>query len=215
MNKKIALLKNTRLLAPLSEDDVKRHLNDGSFRIVSYKKNSIVHIEGEVCKKFELILSGKVIVNRIDEAGNLMTISEFIGGDILGGNLLFSQHPIYPMTVSTEQNTDILEISKDALFDLLSTNSEFLLSYLTFVADHTFILGDKIKRAVNLSIRESIFNFLQYESRKQNSERIVLPMSKKALAESLGIQRTSLSRELAKMKKDGLIDYDRDSITLR
>jgi len=39
-------------------------------------------------------------------------------------------------------------------------------------------------------------------------------MTKKELAERLGIQRTSLSRELNKMKKDGLIDYDAHSITI-
>ena len=41
-----------------------------------------------------------------------------------------------------------------------------------------------------------------------------LNTTKKALAEKFGVQRTSLSRELAKMKKDGLIDYDVKTITL-
>ena len=39
-------------------------------------------------------------------------------------------------------------------------------------------------------------------------------MTKKELAERLGIQRTSLSRELNKMKKDGLVDYNTHSITI-
>ncbi|WHH61644.1 helix-turn-helix domain-containing protein [Petroclostridium sp. X23] len=37
---------------------------------------------------------------------------------------------------------------------------------------------------------------------------------KKGLAERLGIQRTSLSRELNKMKKDDLVDYDSHSIAI-
>ncbi|HPE16011.1 MAG TPA: helix-turn-helix domain-containing protein, partial [Oscillospiraceae bacterium] len=39
-------------------------------------------------------------------------------------------------------------------------------------------------------------------------------MTKKALAERIGVQRTSLSRELAKMRDDGLIKFDIDSIEL-
>ena len=64
------------------------------------------------------------------------------------------------------------------------------------------------------SIKESIIEFLNYEYYSQKSKEIKLNMTKKELAERLGIQRTSLSRELNKMKKDGLIDYDAHSITI-
>ena len=57
-------------------------------------------------------------------------------------------------------------------------------------------------------------NYLNYESKKQNSNHIKLNITKKALAEKIGVQRTSLSRELAKMRKDGLIQFDSDTITL-
>ncbi|NLZ83309.1 MAG: winged helix-turn-helix domain-containing protein, partial [Clostridiales bacterium] len=43
---------------------------------------------------------------------------------------------------------------------------------------------------------------------------IKLNMTKKALAERIGVQRTSLSRELAKMRAEGLILFDKDAITI-
>jgi CRP-like cAMP-binding protein len=55
---------------------------------------------------------------------------------------------------------------------------------------------------------------LERECKIQNSNRIQLGITKKALAERIGVQRTSLSRELAKMKADGLIDFDDKTITL-
>ena len=39
-------------------------------------------------------------------------------------------------------------------------------------------------------------------------------MTKEELANQLFIQRPSLSRELGKMKKEGLIDYDRYTVTI-
>jgi Mn-dependent DtxR family transcriptional regulator len=48
----------------------------------------------------------------------------------------------------------------------------------------------------------------------KKSKEIKLDITKKELAERLGIQRTSLSHELSKMKKDGLVDYDAHSITI-
>lgn len=118
------------------------------------------------------------------------------------------------MTVTAKEPTVILEISKERLFKLFTVHQRFLEKYLEIVSDHVTILGDRIKHYVNRTIRESVISFLEYESKKQNTNRIKLKMTKKALAEKIGVQRTSLSRELAKMKRDGLILYDADSITL-
>ncbi len=213
MAKEIDFIKNTTLLNSLSHEDILENLNNGNFRVVSYKKNSVVHFEGEPCNKLEIILFGKVVVERIDKSGNLLTISEFYNDDILGGNLLFSKSHYYLMTVSTKSPTLMLEINRDILFELFNHNSIILRTYLGFISDHAIILGEKIKHG-NQTLRERIMSYLYYEQKRQNSNHIKLNLTKKALAEKIGVQRTSLSRELAKMKKDGLILFDADSITL-
>lgn len=202
------------LIESISPEEIEVFLNEGSFKTVEYHKNNIVHYVGEECSTLEIILSGKVVIERIDESGNLMTIAEFFSGDILGGNLMFSKKPYYPMTVTAKEPTVILEINKNRLFKLFSDNHDFLEHYLEYVADHTVILGDRIKHYVNRTIRESITSYLDYEHKKQNSNTINLNMSKKALAERIGVQRTSLSRELAKMRQEGLIEFDAVSIAL-
>lgn len=208
------LIQNTTILSSLSPEIIRLHLANGDFRVHTYTKNSIVHFEGDFCHKLEIILTGKVVVARIDESGNLLTIAEFYSDDILGGNLMFSKSPYYPMTTTTYEESIILEIEKDLLFKQLSESPIFLKTYLEFVADHTFILGDKIKHYVNKTIRECVLNYLEYESKNQKSNRIKLNMTKKALADKIGVQRTSLCRELSKMRDDGLIEYDSVSITI-
>ncbi|HHT64541.1 MAG: Crp/Fnr family transcriptional regulator [Caldicoprobacterales bacterium] len=210
----IYLMKQIPLLQSLSEEDMLDKLRNGTFKVTRYKKNSIVHFDGEKCTKFEVILSGKIAVDHIDESGRLLTISEFNTNDIIGGNLVFSKQPYYPMTISTQLTTEILEIEREALFDLLCQNPFFLRAYLEVVSDNAYILGNKIKHYTNKTIRESVMYYLNYESKKQKSSHIILNMTKKALAEKIGVQRTSLSRELAKMRNDGLIEFDRESITL-
>ena len=122
MNKNIDLIKSTVLTKFLSDEDILTNLESGKFKVTSYKKSSVVHFDGETCNKLEIILSGKVVVDRIDESGNMLTISAFYKDDILGGNLLFSKSPYYPMTVSTQLPTDILEIDREALFELFCNN---------------------------------------------------------------------------------------------
>ncbi|NBJ17031.1 MAG: Crp/Fnr family transcriptional regulator [Dehalobacter sp. 4CP] len=214
MNDYISLIQKNTLLHSLSIEEMCSYLRDGSFRICSHNKNNIVHFSGDVCLKLDIILSGKVIVERIDESGNLMTIAEFFSNEILGGNLLFSKNSHYPMTITAKQPTIILEIEKERLFTLLSYNHDFLKSYLEYVSDHAMILGDKINHDVNKTIRESIMSYLDDERKIQNSDHIKLNLTKKALAEKIGVQRTSLSRELAKMRNDYLILFDKNSITI-
>ena len=214
MKKYLELMRQIDLIKSIKPEEIESYLSEGSCKITQYGKNNIVHFVGEVCSKLEIILSGKVVIERIDESGNLMTIAEFYGGDVLGGNLMFSKNPYYPMTVTSKDATLILEINKNRLFSLFSDNHEFLKSYLEYVSDHTVILGDRIKHYVNRTIRESIISYLDYECKKQNSNIIKLSMTKKALAERIGVQRTSLSRELAKMREDGLIEFTPVSISL-
>lgn len=208
------LLNKAALLKVLRKEEIQLHINTGRFRLASYGKNAVIHFENEPCAKLEIILSGKVVISRIDESGGLLTIAEFFTDDLLGGNLLFSKNPFYPLTITSQQRTVILEISKELLFELFCSNPVFLRKYLEYVSDHVFVLGDRIKHYVNKTIRECIMSFLKHETKRQNSKRILLNMTKKALAEKIGVQRTSLSRELAKMKNDGLISYDINSITL-
>ncbi len=214
MEKYIGLIKNVKLFNSLSEEEIVDNLKDGSFKLVSYMKNNIIHFDGEKCIKFELIISGNIVINRIDEAGNLLNISQFHTGDILGGNLLFSKNPYYPMTISALEASTVLEIGKDALFEMFRNNPIFLRTYLQYISDNAYILSDKLKHYVHKTIREKLINYLEYESGRQNSNHIKLNITKTALAEKLGVQRTSISRELAKMRDDGLILFDTKSITI-
>ena len=211
MKNNLELFKQIDLVKSFDANQLESLLQAKGNKVNSYERNNIVHFVGDICENLEIILSGEVAVERIDESGKLMTIAEFFDGDILGGNLLFSKNPCYPMTVTAKKPTIILEISKRQLFDLFASSLDFLKSYLAYISDHSVILGDRIKHYVNRTIRECIISYLDYESKKQESSTIKLTISKKALAERIGVQRTSLSRELAKMRNEGLIEFDKNN----
>ncbi len=102
-----------------------------------------------------------------------------------------------------------------AVWSGLSTVSRTdFIRYLEYISDHSVILGDRIKHYVNRTIRECIISYLDYESKRQETETIRLAITKKALAERIGVQRTSLSRELAKMRDERLIEFDSDKIRI-
>lgn len=208
-------LRNMDLFKDLSSEDIDSVFTKNLYEIKNYRKNFVIYFQNERCTSFDLILKGTILVQRIDSNGNVLTISDFTVGDVLGGNLLFSNKNFYPMTIRAKTDTVILHLKKELILKLCQINVNFLNNFLQSISDKTLILTDKIKSISMKTIRQCIIDFLIYESYSQNSNIIRLELTKKELAEKFGIQRPSLSRELNKMRKDGLIEFDSRSITIK
>jgi CRP-like cAMP-binding protein len=168
---------------------------------------SIIHFPEEECLQVELILEGKVVIERYDFEGRNLRVAQLNKGSIIGGNLLFSRNPRYMLQVLALTETRLLVLTKENLLNLISQKTEFLQRYLEFMSDNAFLLGNKLNNFAKKTIRESLMIYLLDEKRKQQSNNIILPNSKKDIATFIGVQRTSVSRELAKMRNEGLIDY--------
>lgn len=189
--------------------------SSSKYKINQYNKGQIIHIQNEICYTIDIILEGRVSVQKIDEDGDILKINVFSCGDIFGANLLFSSRNSYPMTVVSESNTVILHIYKELILELSQTNLRFMIGLMTVISDRTLLLTDKIDAISLKTIRQRIIDFLRYEYYLQKSNILQLNISKKDLAERLGIQRTSLSRELNKMRRDSLLEYNARTITLK
>jgi CRP-like cAMP-binding protein len=163
----------------------------------------------------DIVLNGQVSVQNIDENGNVLTINIFSDRDIIGENLLFSSRNYYPMTVVAASRVTILHMQRELILELCQSNVSFMIGLIAQISDKTIILTDKIKAISMKTIRQCIIDFLKHEYHIQKSTIIKFNISKKDLAERLGIQRSSLSRELNKMRKEGLLEYNARTITLR
>ena len=215
MNLPTNIFNDFSLLKTIPESYWEQNLNANKhIQVNKYSQGEIIHFDGDCCSSIDVILNGQVVIERIDDAGNLMRITELSPDDILGGNLLFSKNPCYPMMVTAKTELILLSITKNLVFDFCATNKDFLKVYLEYISDHSLLLGDKLKHYVNRSIRESIIAYLKSEYKIQKSQTLQLRLTKKELADRIGVQRTSLSRELQKMKNEGLVEYDKSSISI-
>lgn len=212
--KYLKIIESSKLLESIPKDEIKSLFKNGQIIVKNYKKGSIIHLEGEKCDKIEIILSGNVVIDSLDATGNLLTITDFYSGDILGGNLIFASSPYYPMTITSLTDSAMVQIDKNVLTELFYRSGEFLIAFLKLISDNTSILSSKIKNSINKSIREKIIIYLTYQRKVQKNDTIKLYISKKKLAEKMGVQRTSLSRELTKMKDEGYIDFDKEFIRI-
>lgn len=76
-------------------------------------------------------------------------------------------------------------------------------------------LRAKLEILRHRSLRAKLANYLLVESQRRGSARFSLPLSRAELAEYLHADRAAVSRELARMQDDGLIEFHRSSFVLR
>jgi CRP-like cAMP-binding protein len=210
----IDIFKTSTLLNKLPDKTIAEAFEDGTILLNKYKKDELIHIEGEICNSIEIVLDGRIVIDNIDSEGEIFRITELIKGDLLAGNIVFLDNPKYPMTITTTSDVTLAEIEKEKLLKLLNENKSFLKEFLKLIAENSKKLNQKVKEKSNIPLRQKILEYLNYEKEKQRTEDIILPYSKKFLAEKLGVQRTSLSRELKKMEKDKIITFNKRTIRI-
>ena len=60
------------------------------------------------------------------------------------------------------------------------------------------------------TIREKLLAYLSVQAQIQNTRYFEIPLGRSELADYLCVDRSALTRELVKMRDDGLIDYDKN-----
>lgn len=203
------------IFSSFTKEELIKIFSSSRFEIKKYGKDQIIHLQNEICSAMDVILYGKVIVQKIDENGKTLTVNVFSDREILGANLIFSSRNYYPMTVVSAESVLMLHLYKECVLDLCQNSVNFNLGMMTEISNKTVRLAEKINDISLKSIRQQIIDFLKYEYHIQKNTVIKLDFSKKELAERLGIQRSSLSRELSKMRKDGLLIYNLKTITIK
>ncbi|KHS58185.1 MULTISPECIES: Crp/Fnr family transcriptional regulator [Terrisporobacter] len=196
-----------------SEEYLLDLFKDSNYIIKSYSKNDIIAIEGDTCTSIGLILDGNIDIKRM-LGTKVIHVSSFGKGHIFGEVIAFSDVNLYPATVMSSTQSKIMFISKDNFIKFCTSHEDFLGMFLNDLSNKIFVLNKSITNLTFSSVRQKICNFLITEYKLQNSENIKLKITKEKIAESLGITRPSLSRELINMKDMGLIDYSRSHIKI-
>lgn len=208
-------LKKSKLFSNFSDEDIQKLKDSNNYYIRSYKAEDVLFIEEEDCEHLSIILDGKVELQKLDVNGNILIVSSFETGNSFGEALLFGDRHLYPMSVVAKEDCTVIHIKKDYIFALCTSNQDFLKELLRLFSNKALILNSKLKQVSMKSLREMISHFLVTKYNQTSNLTITTHMSKKEWAEKLGVRRPSLSRELIKMKNEGLIEYNRKEIIIK
>ena len=214
MNNLINSLKNCILFKGFEEDEIKDILKSINFNLMSFNKGATIALEGDKCLNIGIVIIGNVEIQRLYLSGKVITMTKLSSGNIFGEVIIFSTMNTYPASIVSSDNSQIMFISKKDIIKLCSINTSMLNNFMGLLSNKILMLNRKIKTMSYQTIKQKIANYILEQYSSQKSLLIKLPLSRKEMADYLGIPRPSLSRELINMKNDEIIDFHKNTIKI-
>lgn len=177
----------------------------------TYAKNQIIILAGDEITSLGIILNGSVQVIREDIVGNRMIVAKLEEGEIFGETLASAGVDASPVSVFASEPCKIIWIAFQRIVTPCNNVCEFhstlLTNILKLLARKNIYLNNKMELLSKRSIREKILGYLDLQMEGNNSKSIEISLNRSDLADYLCIDRSALSRELSKLKEDGVIDF--------
>lgn len=175
-----------------------------------YKKNEIIFRGDEYIQDLGIILEGKVIICKETGSGSKTMIALLDKDNFIGEVMAVSRNKITNTVISGENGTEILFIPVPEIlrFKPLTDN------LLVILARKAFYLNRRVYYLQLKSIRAKISLFLLEEAEKNGSLTFSLSFNRQKMAEFLNVSRPSLSREMSRLKAEGVIDFYKESVKI-
>lgn len=206
------ILRRCVLFAGLSEAEIEDALH--FFRAVcrKYRRGETMHNAGDVFSSFGLVLSGRVEVSTFGMEGEQMLMAVVTPGGTFGESLCFLRTPEPNVWAEAAEDSEVVWLSAARIADPGpdSAARDAVNRFITLLAGRTLAMNDRIQILSRISLREKLTTFLAEYRNGTGSHSFTVPFDRAGMAKYLGCERSALSRELSRMKADGLIDYTRN-----
>lgn len=198
----------------ISPEDRKTMLGCIGYHIGTFQKNDIVAFEEENIKHIGIILSGAVDMVKEDLWGNKTMLVRMRKDELFGETFACGEDNLSVVTFEVSEDAKILFIPFDRVMHSCTMACVFhhrlIENMVHIIANKNRDLMRKVEVVSKRTIREKLLTYLSIQAQAQESRYFEIPFGRVELAEYLCVDRSALTRELVKMKDDGLIDYDKN-----
>lgn len=218
MEKFIPILKRSPLFSGSGDDDIKAMLSCLQARLRTYKKGEYVLRQGEYIERLMILVQGKLHIQRDDYWGRRSIISIADAGEMFGES--------YAAPESGPLLNDVLAVEDSAVifFDikkLLTVCPAACTAHRTAVQNLFFAISEKNRGLVRKlgyisarTTREKLISYLSDEAKRQGSSEFSIPLNRRQLADFLSTDRSALSKELCRMRDEGLLKFEKNRFVL-
>jgi len=180
-------------------------------------KNQRLFHQGDKAKRFFFVRKGQIKLFLLSAEGEEKTIHIEHPGNTFAEPIMFMDKPIYPVSAEAIQKSLVLSFDSTTFRDMLRHNTDTCFRLMATMSQR---LHWHIVEIEHLCLHNATFRLISYLLREVPTETdqntsVHLAIPKVTLASRLSIKRETLSRILARLRRQGLIDVQGHDIILR
>lgn len=211
---KISSITKSPLFKGIKKDEIRHILGCLNSYNKTYSKGSYVWHAGDKPKNIGLILDGQVNIIKEDILGNTTVIANINSSNIFGESFAITKAKEYPVSAQVSTDSIILLLEYNRLITLCKKlcpfHKKLIDNLLTITAQKNIKLKNRINCITKKDIRQKVLYFLVDEIEINNKYEVEIPFNREELANYLGVNRSALSRILSELKKEDLIEFNKN-----
>lgn len=232
------------LCAGLSETALAELRDAGRLVTRRYRRGEVILHAGDDTRSVGAVLSGAVLIESVGVTGDRAILGRVESGHVFAESYALAGVPLMVDAVCAEEGEvaffDITPLVSGDITDttggmprrpesrkvgdtvvarapggtLSDADRVIAARLLTLAARKNLALSERIFCTSPKHIRERVSVYLAGQSARAGSRRFRIPYDRQQMADYLGVERTALSKELSKMRADGLIAFRKNEFTL-
>lgn len=214
----VTLLMSSSLFTGISICGLENMMNCLQPNLSAYKKNSYITLEGDPFTGLGVLLTGEAAVIKENMAGSRNIMAILRSGDIFGEMIAFSGKRHWPATVFAQTDCSVIFLLPDKITGKCTNacegHAQLINNMLSILSEKALLLNRKVEYLSLGSMRGKISTYLLEQHQSTEKNVFNLPLNRNDLADFLNVSRTALSREMGRMRDEGLIEFYRSSVKI-
>jgi len=218
MTKYFDILKKTELFRGIEDDELETALQCLGSEIKEIRRDTMFLLAGDKPQYVGVVLAGQLYIIREDYNGNRSLVAAATPGDIFAEALCCAGVSESPVTVMAGADSTVMSLRFQRILQICPNTCAFhtklIENMLRLIAKKNLQLQSRMEIVSLKSVREKVMRYLESLMPIQGHH-ITVPFNREELANFLCVERSALSHELARMKKDGVIEYRKNHFLVK
>ena len=209
MKKYLEIIKKCPLFQEIEEENLGALLKCLGAKVISCDKKEMILDEGVPAANIGIMLSGTAQIVQNDYYGNRHIISGVEPSEMFAEAFACAGVPIMPVSVVANQECEYILIDSNRVMKTCSQacgfHRQMIYNLMKNMAAKNVFYHQKMEITSQRTTREKLLAFLTYQAKKAGSSSFDIEFDRQELADYLQVDRTGLSAEIGKLKKEGMI----------
>ena len=184
-----------------------------------YARDEAVLHQGDRITRMGLLLSGSARIERYDYWGSRHIVNAILPGDIFGESYAAAPQSVLGVSVIANEPASVLFLNLPGLLQAGTAagpvHATLIRNLVALLASRNVMLNEKLTYVTQHTLRDKLLAYLSAESLRRRSDVFDIPFDRQQLADFLNADRSALSNELSKLRKEGILDCRKNHFRLR